>query len=85
MFRYGGQVGWITCNMRSTKEAHIGDTLHHKGVSVEPLPGFVPAKCMVYAGVFPMDQSEHVLLRSAIEKLALNDPAVSVTPDSRYN
>lgn len=79
---YGGQVGWITCNMRSTKEAHIGDTLHHKGVLVEALPGFVPAKRMVFAGVFPMDQSEHVLLRSAIEKLALNDPAVSVTVDS---
>ena len=68
--------------MRSTQEAHIGDTLHHRGVSIEALPSFVPAKCMVFAGVYPMDQSEHLLLRSAIEKLALNDPAVSVTPDS---
>lgn len=79
---YGGHVGWVTCNMRSTKEAHIGDTLHHKGISVESLPSFAPAKAMVFAGVYPMDQSEHVLLRSAIEKLALNDPAVSVTVDS---
>lgn len=77
-----GQVGFITCNMRSTKEAHIGDTFHLKDVAVEPLEGFKPAQPMVFAGVYPMDQSQHVALRGAIEKLVLNDPAVSVSVDS---
>ncbi|KAG8303117.1 Translation factor guf1 mitochondrial, partial [Homalodisca vitripennis] len=78
----GGQVGYVVCNMRSVSEAHIGDTLHAKGCKVEPLGGISPAQPMVYAGVYPMDQSQHVSMRSAIEKLALNDPAVTVTIDS---
>ncbi|XP_046995125.1 translation factor GUF1 homolog, mitochondrial isoform X3 [Schistocerca americana] len=77
-----GQVGFITCNMRSTKEAHIGDTFHLKDMTVEPIEGFKPAQPMVFAGVYPMDQSQHVALRGAIEKLVLNDPAVSVSVDS---
>ncbi|XP_069677973.1 translation factor GUF1 homolog, mitochondrial [Periplaneta americana] len=77
-----GQVGYLTCNMRSTQEAHIGDTLHHNNVSVSVLPGFKPTSPMVFAGVYPMDQSQHVTLRSAIEKLVLNDSAVTVTIDS---
>lgn len=80
----GGQVGYLACNMRSVVEAHIGDTLHHKGQIVKSLTGFSPARPMVYAGVYPMDQGAHVNLRSAIEKLALNDSAVSVSVDSRY-
>ncbi|XP_054261979.1 translation factor GUF1 homolog, mitochondrial-like [Macrosteles quadrilineatus] len=78
----GGQVGWMVCNMRSVAEAHIGDTIHHSSTSVEPLMGFTPARPMVFAGVYPMDQGQHVNMRNAIEKLALNDPAVTVTPDS---
>jgi translation elongation factor EF-4 len=78
-----GQVGYLTCNMRSTKEAHIGDTLHHKNQSVSVLPNFKPANPMVFAGVYPMDQSQHVALRDAIEKLVLNDSAVTVSIDSR--
>ncbi|XP_049810223.1 translation factor GUF1 homolog, mitochondrial isoform X3 [Schistocerca nitens] len=77
-----GQVGFTTCNMRSTKEAHIGDTFHLKDMTVEPIEGFKPAQPMVFAGVYPMDQSQHVALRGAIEKLVLNDPAVSVSVDS---
>jgi translation elongation factor EF-4 len=69
--------------MRSTKEAHIGDTLHHKNQSVRVLPGFKPANPMVFAGVYPMDQSQHVDLRNAIEKLVLNDSAVTVATDTR--
>lgn len=69
--------------MRSVSEAHIGDTLHAKGSNVEPLSGFSAARPMVYAGVFPFDQSHHAELKSSLEKLALNDPAVSVTVDSR--
>ncbi|XP_054263133.1 translation factor GUF1 homolog, mitochondrial-like [Macrosteles quadrilineatus] len=78
----GGQVGWMFCNMRTVAEAHIGDTIHHSSTSVEPLMGFTPARPMVFAGVYPMDQSEYLDMRNAIEKLALNDPAVSLTQES---
>ncbi|XP_026468285.1 translation factor GUF1 homolog, mitochondrial [Ctenocephalides felis] len=78
----GGQVGLIGCNMRTSKEALIGDTLHLKGKTIEPFSGFKPAQPMVFAGVYPAEQSQHVMLRSAIEKLVLNDSAVSVSTDS---
>lgn len=77
-----GQIGLIGCNMRSSKEAHIGDTIHLAGNKVDPLQGFNPIRPMVFAGIYPFDQSEHVSLRSAIEKLTLNDSAVSVEPDT---
>ncbi|XP_031341370.1 translation factor GUF1 homolog, mitochondrial-like [Photinus pyralis] len=77
-----GQIGVICCNMRSSKEAHIGDTVHKTGTPVEPLKGFKPVKPMVFAGIYPVDQSQHVNLRSAIEKLALNDSAVSISIDT---
>ncbi|XP_044254322.1 translation factor GUF1 homolog, mitochondrial [Tribolium madens] len=77
-----GQIGLIGCNMRTSKEAFIGDTIHLSSRPVEPLQGFEPPQPMVFAGVYPMDQSQHVNLRSAIEKLTLNDSAVSVDIDS---
>ncbi|XP_043268719.1 translation factor GUF1 homolog, mitochondrial isoform X2 [Venturia canescens] len=79
---YAGQVGCLACNMRSSAEAHIGDTLHLKSIPVEPFTKFEPAKPMVFAGVYPMDQSQHVALRGAIEKLILNDSAVTACMES---
>ena len=70
--------------MRSVKEASIGDTVYKTSAPVEPFPGFAPAKPMVFAGVYPMDQSEHPQLRSALEKLLLNDPSVECAIESRY-
>ncbi|RZC31992.1 translation factor GUF1 -like, mitochondrial [Asbolus verrucosus] len=77
-----GQIGLIGCNMRSSKEAFIGDTIHKSSCIVEALQGFEPPRPMVFAGVYPSDQSQHISLRSAIEKLTLNDSAVSVDVDS---
>ncbi|XP_072398426.1 translation factor GUF1 homolog, mitochondrial [Diabrotica undecimpunctata] len=77
-----GQIGLLGCNMRSTKEAHIGDTIYHSGDEIEPLKGFRPSRPMVFAGIYPMDQSQHINLRSAIDKLTLNDSAVSVELDT---
>ena len=78
-----GQVGLLGCNMRTSKESIIGDTIFLKKDKVcSPLPGFKPLQAVVFAGVYPSDQSQHLALKSAIEKLCLNDSAVSVTPDS---
>ena len=66
-----------------SKEAHIGDTLHLRHQSVDSLERFNPPKPMVFAGVYPMDQSQFSSLQAAIDKLALNDSAVNATLESR--
>lgn len=79
---FAGQVGYVIAGMKDVKEAQIGDTLFLQDRPVEPLPGFKPAKPMVFAGMFPMDQAEYTGLRSAIERLTLNDSSVTVQRDS---
>ncbi|XP_031198420.1 translation factor GUF1, mitochondrial isoform X4 [Mastomys coucha] len=79
---YAGQVGFLTAGMKDVTEAQIGDTLYLHNHPVEPLPGFKSAKPMVFAGVYPIDQSEYNNLKSAIEKLTLNDSSVTVHRDS---
>ncbi|KAG6830749.1 Translation factor guf1 mitochondrial [Tricholoma furcatifolium] len=77
-----GQVGYIACNMKESSEAHIGDTLHRAGEPVEPLPGFQPAKPMVYAGVFPIESNDFPKLEESIKRLTLTDRSVSVQRES---
>ncbi|QRV99888.1 Elongation factor Tu GTP binding domain [Ceratobasidium sp. AG-Ba] len=77
-----GQVGYITCNMKESTEAHIGDTLHHAGDSVEPLPGFRPAKAMVFAGVYPLDSNDFPKLEESIKRLLLTDRSVTANRES---
>ncbi|XP_071453075.1 translation factor GUF1 homolog, mitochondrial [Hetaerina americana] len=77
-----GQVGFMTCNMRTPAEVCIGDTFHKKGQSVEQLPDLKKATPLVFAGIYPNDQSQYIALRSALEKLVLNDSTVSLVPDS---
>ncbi|KAJ8382557.1 hypothetical protein SKAU_G00033350 [Synaphobranchus kaupii] len=79
---YAGQVGYVIAGMKDVKEAQIGDTLFHPKHPVEALPGFKPAKAMVFAGMYPVDQSDYSTLRSAVEKLALNDSSVTLQRDS---
>lgn len=77
-----GQVGLLACNMKLSSESTIGDTLSIKGVHVETLPGLLSNQAMVFAGIYPTDQSKNVQLRTALGKLILNDSAVTITPDS---
>ncbi|KAF9246426.1 P-loop containing nucleoside triphosphate hydrolase protein [Melanogaster broomeanus] len=77
-----GQVGYIACNMKESSEAHIGDTLHRVGVLVDPMPGFQPAKAMVYAGVFPVDTNDFLKLEESIRRLTLTDRSVTVQRES---
>ncbi|KAL6606223.1 hypothetical protein ACP70R_041876 [Stipagrostis hirtigluma subsp. patula] len=79
---YTGQVGYVISGMRSTKEARIGDTLHQAKCTVEPLPGFKPARHMVFSGLYPADGSDFEALSHAIEKLTCNDASVSVTKET---
>jgi len=68
--------------MKSVKEARIGETVFLTKQPVEPFPGFKPAKPMVFAGIFPIENSDFEVLRDAIEKLTLNDASVTVEKKS---
>ena len=81
---YSGQVGFIVTGMRDRKEAKIGDTYHLVGQPVEALEGFKDSKPMVFAGVFAFDTEQTDLLTSAIEKLTLNDSAVTFQRVERF-
>ena len=74
---YAGQVGYIITGMKSVKEARVGDTIYHKKKHVKPFPGFKPAKPMVFAGLYPVDNESFDTFQEAIEKLTLNDASVS--------
>jgi len=75
---YPGQVGYLISNMRTAKEAVIGDTFYAKDKPVEPLMCIEPAKPMVFAGVYPFNPGEIKELKAALEKLCLNDNSVSL-------
>ncbi|MFC1854700.1 translation elongation factor 4 [Candidatus Dependentiae bacterium] len=79
---YTGQVGYLISGMKNVREARIGDTLHHTSKPIRALPGFKPAKSMVFAGIYAVDSSDYEILRDAIEKLVLNDPSVHVEKES---
>lgn len=79
---YPGQVGYLIAGMKTVQEARVGDTLYHTRYPVAALPGFKPAKPMVFAGIYPVDSSEFEELRDAIEKLTLNDASVTVEKKS---
>lgn len=79
---YAGQVGYLIAGMKTVKEARVGDTIYHQRKAVTPFPGFKPAKPMVFAGIFPVDNTDFDLVRDAIEKLTLNDASVTVEKKS---
>jgi len=78
-----GEVGFLTAAIKEVADARVGDTITEAGAPrVEPLPGFQPAKPMVFAGIFPIDSSKYEDLRDALDKLRLNDASFSREPES---
>ncbi|MCL4229812.1 translation elongation factor 4 [Candidatus Dependentiae bacterium] len=75
---YTGQVGYLITGMKTVQEARVGDTIYYTKYPVVALPGFKPAKPVVFAGIYPVENSEFDLLRDAVEKLTLNDASVHV-------
>ncbi|TYO89167.1 translation elongation factor 4 [Oceanicella actignis] len=69
-----GEIGFLTASIKQVRDTRVGDTItHEKRPCAEPLPGFKPAQPVVFCGLFPVDSNDFEDLRSAIEKLALND------------
>ena len=77
-----GEVGYMFANIKLVSDAQIGDTVTEEERPAEaPLPGFERVKPMVFAGLYPVESHEHGLLRDALEKLRLNDSALSFEPE----
>ncbi len=78
-----GEVGFFTAAIREVADARVGDTITEAGrPCAEPLPGFQPAKPMVFAGIFPTDSAKYEDLRDALDRLRLNDASFSREPES---
>jgi GTP-binding protein LepA len=78
-----GEVGYIATGLKDVKEVAVGDTITSaEQLASEPLPGYRPAKPMVFAGLYPTNGPDYALLRDALEKLRLNDAALVYEPES---
>ncbi|NLK39031.1 MAG: elongation factor 4 [Clostridiales bacterium] len=78
-----GDVGYITASMKNVSETRVGDTITtEENGADEPLPGFKEVHPMVYAGIYPADGARYTDLREALEKLRLNDAALSFEPET---
>ena len=78
-----GEVGYITASIKTVSEARVGDTvtLATRPAS-EPLPGYRKVNPMVFCGVYPADGADYENLKEALEKLQLNDAALSFEPET---
>ena len=78
-----GQVGYVATGLKDLRECGVGDTLTLVGRPArDPLSGYVPLKPVVFAGMYPSDGEEYHSLRNALEKLQLNDAALTYEPES---
>ncbi|MBE7561059.1 elongation factor 4 [bacterium] len=78
-----GDVGYLMANIRQVKDLSIGDTITHKSrPAAAPLPGYKPAKSMVFCGMYPTESHEYELLRDCLERLNLNDSAFHFEPET---
>ena len=78
-----GEVGYLTASIKSVGETRVGDTVTlAANPTAEALPGFKSAVPMVYAGIYPADGARYGDLRDALEKLQLNDAALSFEPET---
>jgi GTP-binding protein LepA len=78
-----GEIGYIVTNLKSTREAKVGDTVTlAKRPSTSPLPGYQDVKPFVYAGFFPDSNEHYNELKEAIEKLSLSDSALQFEPEN---
>jgi GTP-binding protein LepA len=78
-----GDVGFIFANIKSIKETKIGDTVTDAdNPAQKPLPGYKVIKPMVFSGIYPIEGKQYDLLRSALDKLHLNDSSFQYEPET---
>jgi len=78
-----GEVGYIATGLKNANDCQVGDTITatHNPAS-QPLPGYRPAKPMVFAGLYPIETKDYHRLRDALDKLKLSDASLSYEPES---
>ncbi|MDB5161850.1 MAG: lepA [Candidatus Saccharibacteria bacterium] len=78
-----GEIGYIVTNLRTTRDARVGDTVTTKRSHTEAqLPGYKLVQPFVYAGFFPVSNDEYQDLKDAVEKLSLSDSALQFEPEN---
>ena len=81
-----GEIGYIVTNLKTTRDARVGDTITTKSTNtsanIAPLPGYKHVQPFVYAGFFPVSNEDYNDLKEAIEKLSLSDSALQFEPEN---
>lgn len=78
-----GEVGFFAAQIKTVQDTRVGDTVTtRQRPADEPLPGYRPAQPMVYSGLYPVDSEDYGRLREALEKLQLNDAALTFEPET---
>jgi GTP-binding protein LepA len=78
-----GEVGYIATGLKNVREAQVGDTVTSADrPAATALPGYQPAKSLVFAGIYPVSGEDYPLMRDALEKLHLNDASFTYEPES---
>jgi GTP-binding protein LepA len=78
-----GEVGYIATGLKNVAESRVGDTITLANKpAASPLPGYLKAKPMVYAGIYPVEGENYGDLKDALEKLQLNDAALIYEPET---
>ncbi len=78
-----GEVGWISAAIKNIEGVKVGDTITVKrNEATEQLAGYKAMKPMVYSGLFPVEPNKYEALKDALEKLKLNDAALSIEPET---
>jgi GTP-binding protein LepA len=78
-----GEVGYLVSGAKNVADTKVGDTITHRhNLAEAPLPGYQDVKPMVFSGIYPILSDDFESLREALNKLALNDSALSFEPES---
>ncbi|TMC88467.1 MAG: elongation factor 4, partial [Chloroflexi bacterium] len=78
------EVGYIATGFKHVKDCRVGDTVTTPNAAgyIQALPGYKPAKPMVFAGIYPVEGSDYPLLRDALERFKLNDASLFYEPET---
>jgi GTP-binding protein LepA len=80
-----GEVGYIATGLKTVRDCRVGDTITHTSAPApEPLPGYRHPKPMVFAGIYPVEADNYPELRESLDKLQLNDAALTFEPETSH-
>jgi GTP-binding protein LepA len=78
-----GEIGYIATGIKEPGKVHAGDTIIKAGIDAQPLPDYQEPKPMVFASFYPENPDDFVILKDALAKLKLNDPALTFEPETK--